>query len=77
MSLPSVGNRTLGKPLDAVWATFVCRVSNGHLAKALPSARKKTLGKACFAIIFFAISALPSVALGKWFAECFLLFALS
>jgi len=37
--------------------TFVCRV---------------TLGKGSFAGMFFAVLALPSVALRKLFAECFL-----
>jgi len=38
--------------------------------KALPSAREKALGKDGFAVNFFAECCLPSVALGKPFAEC-------
>ena len=41
-----------------------------HSAKALPSARQKTLGKDVFADTFFAEWSLPSAALGKAFAEC-------
>ena len=46
-----------------------------HSAKALPSARQKTLGKDAFADAFFAEWSLPSAALGKAFAECKLDFA--
>ena len=46
-----------------------------HSAKALPSARQKTLGKDVFADSFFAECSLPSAALGKAFAECKLGFA--
>jgi hypothetical protein len=45
------------------------------LAKALPSARVKALGKDAFADGFFADGSLPSVALGKGFAERFCGFA--
>jgi hypothetical protein len=37
--------------------------------------KKKTLGKELFAIIFFGECSLPSVALGKAFAECNMSFA--
>ena len=46
--------------------------SVGHSAKALPSARQKTLGKDVFANAFFAECCLPSAALGGVFAECLL-----
>ena len=46
-----------------------------HSAKALPSARQKTLGKDVFADSFFAECSLPSATLGKAFAECKLGFA--
>ena len=42
--------------------------SVGHSAKALPSARQKTLSKDAFADPFFAEWSLPSAALGKAFA---------
>jgi hypothetical protein len=41
----------------------------------LPSAQQKALGKSLFAVSFFTMSDLPSVTLGKAFAECFLKFA--
>ena len=41
-----------------------------HSAKALPSARQKTLGKDAFADGLFIECSLPSAALGKTFAEC-------
>ena len=41
-----------------------------HSAKALPSARQIALGKEPFAVNFFAVCPLPSVTLGKVFAEC-------
>jgi hypothetical protein len=44
-------------------------------AKVLPSARVKALGKDAFADGFFADGSLPSVALGKGFAERFCGFA--
>jgi hypothetical protein len=37
----------------------------------LPSAREKALGKEGFADVLFAEPSLPSVTLGKAFAECF------
>jgi hypothetical protein len=45
-------------------------VLSWHSVKLLPSARQKTLGKEVFADKFFAVYSLPSVALGKAFAEC-------
>jgi hypothetical protein len=41
----------------------------------LPSAREKVLGKEVFADALFAEPSLPSVTLGKAFAECFYGFA--
>jgi hypothetical protein len=41
----------------------------------LPSAREKVLGKEGFADALYAESCLPSVTLGKIFAECFKGFA--
>jgi hypothetical protein len=37
----------------------------------MPSAREKVLGKEVFADALFAEPSLPSVTLGKAFAECF------
>jgi hypothetical protein len=42
---------------------------------SLPSARQKVLGKEAVADVQFAERSLPSVTLGKVFAECFLGFA--
>jgi hypothetical protein len=41
-----------------------------HSAKFLPSARQKILGKDAVADVQFAERSLPSVTLGKAFAEC-------
>jgi hypothetical protein len=62
-SLPSASGKTLGK--DAVSVTHH---RNNHLS--LPSAREKVLGKEGFADALFAETSLPSVTLGKAFAEC-------
>jgi hypothetical protein len=48
----------------------LCRVFFWHSAKPLPSARQKALGKDVFADEIAAECALPSVTLGKGFAEC-------
>ena len=53
----------------------VYRVFFGHSTTSLPSARQKTLGKLAFAVNKFVKCRLPSVTLGKSFAECFLAFA--
>jgi hypothetical protein len=55
----------------AVTATFLCRVLSGTRQRVLPSARQKALGKEGFADALFAEPSLPSVTLGKGFAECF------
>jgi hypothetical protein len=62
------------KPLSpspvTVTATFLCRVLSGTRQRVLPSARQKAL-KEGFADALFAEPSLPSVTLGKGFAECF------
>jgi hypothetical protein len=55
----------------AVTAAFLCRVLSGTRQRGLPSAREKALGKEGFADALFAEPSLPSVTLGKVFAECF------
>ena len=59
----------------SVRSTFLCRVLPWHSAKALPSARYIALGKEPFADKSYADGSLPSVTLGKLFAECKLGFA--
>ena len=54
----------------------VCRVSlfaecGTRQTASLPSARRLTLGKQLFAVKTYAEWCLPSVTLGKPFAECF------
>jgi hypothetical protein len=49
--------------------------SKWHSAKSLPSARQKVLGKEVVADVQFAERSLPSVTLGKVFAECKIAFA--
>jgi hypothetical protein len=55
----------------AVTAAFLCRVLPGNRQTSLPSAREKVLDKEGFADALFAEPSLPSVTLGKAFAECF------
>jgi hypothetical protein len=55
----------------AVTAAFLCRVLSGTRQTTLPSAREKVLGKDGFADALYAEPSLPSVTLGKAFAECF------
>jgi hypothetical protein len=65
---------TLGKS-----AVSVNRRRNGRFSlpsapsrqRYLPSAREKVLGKEVFADALFTEPSLPSVTLGKAFAECF------
>jgi hypothetical protein len=45
-----------------------------HSIKFLPSVRKKVLGKEPFADKIFVECSLPSVTLGKGFAECKIVF---
>jgi hypothetical protein len=56
--------------LVAVMATFLCRVLPGTRQTSLPSAREKVLDKEGFTDALFAEPSLPSVTLGKSFAEC-------
>jgi hypothetical protein len=55
----------------AVTAAFLCRVLPGTRQTSLPSVREKVLGKEGFADALFVEPSLPSVTLGKAFAECF------
>jgi len=50
-------------------------VNARHSAKPLPSVRDLALGKAGFTVKRFDGASLPSVALGKGFAECMGAFA--
>jgi hypothetical protein len=59
-----VSQETLGKA-----AVSFTRRRNSHFS--LPSARQKALGKEGFADALFVKPSLPSVTLGKAFAECF------
>jgi hypothetical protein len=61
--------------LVSVRVAFFCRGSQQHSENILPSVRRKTLGNVFFADIYFAVLTLPSVTLGKAFAECFIAFA--
>jgi hypothetical protein len=74
-SLPSVTrdtrqSRRLRHP-GAVTAAFLYRVLSSTRQRGLLSAREKALGKEGFADALFAEPFLPSVTLGKAFAECF------
>ena len=78
-SLPSVVLDTrqrsrLRHPV-AITAAFLCRVLPGTRQTSLPSAREKVIGKEGFADALFAEPSLPSVTLGKAFAECKIAFA--
>jgi hypothetical protein len=67
------------KPLSpspgTVTAAFLCRVLSGTRQTSLSSVREKTLGKEGFADALCVEPSLPSVTLGKGFAECFCGFA--
>jgi hypothetical protein len=69
-SLPSAKEDTRQRIGD-----FSLPSTKWHSAKSLPSARQKVLGKEAVADVQFAERSLPSVTLGKVFAECFLGFA--
>ena len=85
--LPSAWSKALGKTEHfaechgdvrravSVRSTFLCQVLMWYSAKALPSARYIALGKEPFADKSYAGGSLPSVTLGKLFAECKLGFA--
>jgi hypothetical protein len=74
-----VPKKTLGKgSVTVTWrrdGDFSLPSTKWHSAKSLPSARQKVLGKDVVADVQFAERSLPSVTLGKVFAECFLGFA--
>jgi hypothetical protein len=74
-----VPKKTLGKgSVTVTWrrdGDFSLPSTKWHSAKSLPSARQKVLGKEAVADVQFAERSLPSVTLGKVFAECFLGFA--
>jgi hypothetical protein len=78
-SLPSASVDTRQKSPSpspgAVTVVFLCRVLPGTRQTSLSSAREKVLGKDVFADVLFAEPSLPSVTLGKAFAECFYVFA--
>jgi hypothetical protein len=58
-----------------VTVAFLYRVPPGTRQTSLPSVREKVLGKEGFADALFAEPSLPSMTLGKAFAECFYGFA--
>jgi hypothetical protein len=71
--------QTLGKgSVTVTWrrdGDFSLPSAKWHSAKSLPSARQKVLGKEAVADVQFAERSLPSVTLGKAFAECKIAFA--
>jgi hypothetical protein len=77
-SLPSA-KQTLGKgSVTVTWrrdGDFSLPSGKRHSANSLPSARQKVLGKETAADVQFAERSLPSVTLGKAFAECKIAFA--
>jgi hypothetical protein len=74
-----VPKKTLGKgSVTVTWrrdGDFSLPSTKWHSAKSLPSARQKVLGKEAVADVQFTERSLPSVTLGKVFAECFICFA--
>jgi hypothetical protein len=74
-----VPKKTLGKgSVTVTWrrdGDFSLPSTKWHSTKSLPSARQKVLGKEAVADVQFAERSLPSVTLGKVFAECFICFA--
>jgi hypothetical protein len=86
---PLEGSLPSACPPDTRQRSLLCRVSQEALGKgsvtvtwrrdgdfSLPSARQKVLGKDAVADVQFADRSLPSVTLGKAFAECKIAFAL-
>ena len=71
ISLPSAGAVALGKELKKIRR----HRPSADGVKSLPSARNLALGKAAFTGRGFDGGSLPSVALGKGFAECKAAFA--
>jgi hypothetical protein len=73
--LPSVmfdtRQRSRLRYLVAVTATFSLPSAPWHSANLFAECPKKVLGKEGFADVLFAEPSLPSVTLGKAFAECF------
>jgi hypothetical protein len=78
-SLCRVPQKTLGKgSVTVTWrrdGDFSLPSAKCHSAKSLPSARQKVLGKEAVADVQFVERSLPSVTLGKAFAECKIAFA--
>jgi hypothetical protein len=74
-----VPKKTLGKgSVPVTWrrdGDFSLPSVKWHSANSLSSARQKVLGKEVVADVQFAERSLPSVTLGKAFAECKLAFA--
>jgi hypothetical protein len=74
-----VPKKTLGKgSVTITWrrdGDFSLPSVKRHLANSLPSAQQKVLGKEAVADVQFAERSLPSVTLGKAFAECKIAFA--
>jgi hypothetical protein len=70
-----VPRKTLGKgSVTVTWrrdGDFTWPSTKWHSVNSLPSARQKVLGKEVVADVQFAERSLPSVTLGKAFAECF------
>jgi hypothetical protein len=71
--------KTLGKEsVTVTWrrdGDFSLPSVKWHSANSLPSARQKVLGKEVVVDVQFAERSLPSVTLGKAFAECKIAFA--
>jgi hypothetical protein len=85
---PLEGSLPSASPPDTRQINLLCRVSPWALGEgsvtvtwrrdgdfSLPSARQKVLGKEAVADVQFAERSLPSVTLGKAFAECKIAFA--
>jgi hypothetical protein len=74
-----VPKKTLGKgSITVTWrrdGDFSLPSVRWHSAKSLSSARQKVLGKEVVADVQFTERSLPSVTLGKAFAECKIVFA--
>jgi hypothetical protein len=77
--LGRVPKKTLGKgSVTVTWrhdGDFSLPSDKWHSTNSLPSARQKVLGKEAVVNVQFAEHPLPSVTLGKAFAECKIAFA--